>query len=199
MPAGPTGTKAERAEATRAELVRVARELFTERGYGAVGTEEIVRRARVTRGALYRHCRDKRDLFRAVHRDVERELAERVAAALDPGRDPFALLVEGMRTFLDACTDPAVMRISILDAPAVLGWREWRDIGAEYGLGIVVAGLRSAMDVGAVRRQPVEPLAHLILGALSEAGMLIANASDPRAAREEVEGPLLAMLGGLRA
>ncbi len=199
MASDPTGSKAGRAEATRAELMSAARELFAERGYAEVGTEEIVRRARVTRGALYHHFRDKRDLFRAVHREVERELSQRVAGALDPSKDPFELLVAGMRTFLDACTDPAVMQISILDAPAVLGWREWRDIGTEYGLGIVIFGLQSAMDAGAVGRQPVAPLAHLVLGALSEAAMLIANAVDARAAREEVEGPLLALLEGLRA
>lgn len=41
-------------------------------------------------------------------------------------------------------------------------------------------------------------MAHLILGTLGEAAMLIANAPDPAAVRAEVEPPVLALLEGLR-
>jgi AcrR family transcriptional regulator len=192
--------KAEQSEATRAALVDAARELFAERGYANVGTEEIVRRARVTRGALYHHFQDKKDLFRAVHEQSEAELTQRIgeqiaARATD---DPVEALVTGARTFLDHCTD-ASARISLVDAPAVLGWAEWREIDERHGLGLVTAGLQGAMDAGALRRQPVKPLAHLMLGALGEAGMLIANAEDPQAVRREVEPALIALLEGLRA
>jgi AcrR family transcriptional regulator len=186
--------------ATRAKLVSVARDLFAKRGYAEVGTEEIVRSAQVTRGALYHHFEDKRDLFRAVHEQVEKELAEQIGAALDPAHPPLEMLAAGMRTFLDACeSDPAVRQIALLDAPAVLGWREWREVDAKYGMGLVVFGLRAAMDSGTLESQPVEPLAHIVLGALGEAALMIADADDPQAARREVEGPLLAFLEGLRS
>jgi AcrR family transcriptional regulator len=189
----------EQAAATRAELLRVARELFAARGYAAVGTEEIVRAAHVTRGALYHHFADKRDLFRAVHAQLADELLATIVARTAGSADPWEALTRGVRAFLDACTDPAVIRISHLDAPAVLGWAEWREIDAEHWLGLVAAALREAMDAGLLRRQDVQPLAHMLLGAMVEASMLIANAEDPAAARGEVEGPLLALLEGLRA
>jgi AcrR family transcriptional regulator len=192
-------TKAERAEATRAELIRVARDLFAERGYAGVGTEEIVRTAQVTRGALYHHFRDKRDLFRAVHEQQEQDLVERIGSQMQGVEDPVELLRAGMRAFLDACTEPTVIRITLVDAPTVLGWAEWREIDARHGLGLVTAGLQGAMDAGALRRQEIRPLAHLMLGALGEAAMLIAHADDPKAERDEVEGPLLSLLEGLRA
>ncbi|MFN2616818.1 MAG: TetR/AcrR family transcriptional regulator [Thermoleophilaceae bacterium] len=190
-------SRAERAEATRSKLLREARELFAERGYAVVGTEEIVRAARVTRGALYHHFRDKRQLFREVHESLEAELVERIGAALDGVEDPLELLETGLRAFLDACTEPAIIRIALIDAPTVLGWEEWREIDAKYGLGIVTFGLQNAMDAGVMARQDVRPLAHIMLGALGEAALLIANADDPQAARKEVEGPLLGLLGGL--
>lgn len=89
--------KAEQSEATRSDLMAVARELFAERGYSGVGTEEIVRRARVTRGARYYHFRDKKDLFRAVHEQVEAELAEQLGRHLaeGPTHDPIELLRRG--------------------------------------------------------------------------------------------------------
>ena len=192
-------TREERAEVTRAALLRAARELFAERGYAAVGTELIVARAGVTRGALYHHFRDKQDLFRAVHVGMEQELMEAIGERMGQASDPIDLLVSGLNAFLDACTDPAMIQINLLDAPTVLGWAEWREIDERFGLGLITAGLENAMEAGALRRQEVRPLAHLLLASLVEAAMLIANAPDPKAARQEMEAPLLALLEGLRA
>lgn len=187
------------ARATRDALIDAALALFTERGYAAVGTEEIVAGAKVTRGALYHHFRDKRDLFRAVHERVERELMERVAARMKGADDPWELMLTGMRSFLDACDEPAVKQIALTDAPAVLGWREWREIDNEHGLGLTRAALAGAVDAGALRPIAVDPMAHLFVAALSEAAFVIANAERPRKARKEVETALTELLEGLRA
>ena len=192
--------KAEQSEATRAELLSVARELFMERGYADVGTEEIVQRVNVTRGALYHHFKGKKDLFRAVHEELEKEMAEKIGEQIAAGGagDPIEMLRIGVRTFLDHCTRP-LARIVLVDSPSVLGWEEWRAIDEKYGLGLVIAALQGAMEAGVMREQPVKPLAHVLLAALGEAGMLIANADDPEATRAEVEPPVLALLEGLKA
>ena len=191
----------EQAEATRAALLEAARALFAQRGYAAVGTEEIVRRARVTRGALYHHFRGKEDLFRAVVEDVERELTERIAAEALPieAVDPWAALRGGARAFLAASAEPEVQRIIMLDAPAVLGWEAWREIGERYGLGLVEGVLEAAMEAGALARQPARPLAHVLMGALDEAAMYVARADDVAGAREEMAGTIDRLLEGLRA
>ena len=191
--------RAERGEATRAALVRAAGELFAERGYAAVGTNDVVRHAGVTRGAMYHHFRDKKELFRAAYEETEKYLVEGLAARLETIEDPWEALVTGMRSFFDIASDPKLMQMGLIDAPAVLGWAEWREIGNRYGLGITTEGLQRAMDAGILRQADVRPLAHLLLGALGEAAMLLASAEDPRAAREEVEGTLLLLLEGLRA
>lgn len=194
-------TREERAETTRAQLLDIAAELFASRGYAEVGTEDVVRQAGLTRGALYHHFADKRELFAAVHERVEQELVaaigERMAAARDTAT-PVELLIIGMRAFLDACVRPAVLRISLLDGPTVLGWARWRDVGERYGLGMVIGGLEFAMQAGELRRQDVRPLAHLLLAALSEAAQLIAHAEHPEQARAEVEPAMLALVNGLR-
>lgn len=192
-------SKSERAAATRAALIAAGRELFTERSYAAVGTEEIVARAEVTRGALYHHFHDKRELFRAVHEQMEEEVVGAIAARMTGVEDPMEVLATGVRAYLDACTDPALTRVTLLDAPSVLGWEAWREIDMRYGLGLVTAGLQGAMERGAIRTAPIRPLAHLLLAAMGEAGMLIANSPDPAAARSEVEPALLDLLGGLRS
>jgi AcrR family transcriptional regulator len=193
------GRREVEAQATRDALVRAARELFTKRGYSGVGTEEIVARAKVTRGALYHHFDDKRDLFRAVFEQVERDLMERIGARMEATDDPWELMLAGMRSFLDACEEPAVKQIALTDAPSVLGWQEWREIDNRHGLGLTRAALQGSVDAGVLRPIAVEPMAHLFVAALSEAAFVIAHAERPRKARNEVERALVQLVEGLRA
>jgi AcrR family transcriptional regulator len=195
----PPGRREAEAQATRDALIRAALELFSKRGYADVGTEEIVARAKVTRGALYHHFADKRDLFRAVFEKVEGDLMERIGARMEASDDPWELMIAGMRSFLDACEEPAVKQISLTDAPAVLGWQEWREIDNRHGLGLTRAALQGAVDAGEMRPIAVEPMAHLFVAALSEAAFVIAHADLPRKARAEVEKALIQLIEGLRS
>jgi AcrR family transcriptional regulator len=191
-------TKAEQAEATRAALLGTARSLFAARGFASTSTEELVAAAGVTRGALYYHYTDKRALFEAVFEDLERELVEALLAKLSAvADDPLALLHGGVEAFLDACLDPAIQRIALLEAPAVLGWERYREIEQTYGLGVARAALQSAMDAGVVTKQPVEPLAHVLFGGLVEAALYMAAAPDQRRARREVGAALRTLIDGI--
>jgi AcrR family transcriptional regulator len=188
-----------RSEATRQRLVAAARRLFTKRGYAGVGTEEIVRAAGVTRGALYHQFRDKNDLFAAVVETVQAGVAHRITAGAeaDGPTDPMTRLHAGVRRFLEACADPAVERILLLDGPAVLGWQAWRDLADRYGLGLLQHALQEAIEAGAITAQPVGPLAHVLIGALDESALYIARAEDPATARRQCTAVLEQMLDGL--
>lgn len=190
-------TQAERSEATRAALMKAGRKLFAERGYANVGTEEIVRAAGVTRGALYHHFDGKRNLLAAIYEQMEAEIAAQLGATVTPGAGPLETLEAGAEMFLDHCLEPEVQQIVLLDAPAVLGWEEWREIGARYGLGLIEALLAAGIEAGEIRPQPVAPLAHALLGALDEVAMLVARSDDPVAARAEAGETLNGLLAGL--
>jgi len=192
-------TQAERSGATRAALLGAARPLLAERGYAGVGTEEIVRAAGVTRGALYHHFKGKRELFEAVYEQIEIELAERIASgALQANAtSPLAAMKAGAEMFLLAATEPETQRIVLLDGPAVLGWDRWREIATKHGLGLIEATLQAAVEAGEIGSQPVRPLAHVLMGALDEAAMLVARADDAERMRAEVGRTLGALLDGL--
>jgi AcrR family transcriptional regulator len=192
-------SQAERSEATRAALIEAARGLFAERGYAEVGTQEIVRRAGLTRGALYHHFDGKRELFEAVYERLEAELAERIAsgALLANADSPLTAMRAGAEMFLAACTEPEVQRIALMDGPSVLGWDRWREIGAEHGLGLIEASLSAAIETGSIAEQPVRPLAHVLMGALDEAAMLVSRAEDPDAMRAEVGRTLDSLIAAL--
>ena len=192
-------TQVERSEATRAALVDAARTLFGERGYADVGTEEIVARAGVTRGALYHQFADKQDLFRAVFIAVEEEVIRRLGEEVVAKASSAAeALSATMGAWLDVCEEPDIQQIVLLDAPGVLGWEEWREIGQRYALGEAMALLEAAMDAGDLARQPVRPLAHVVVGALDEAALYVARAEDRATARAETTGVLERLIAGLR-
>jgi AcrR family transcriptional regulator len=191
-------TKAEQSEATRRALVEAAERLFADRGFADTPTEVVVQAAGVTRGALYHHFRDKTDLFRAVYEHLEQRMIARIEDAVKGLTDPIAVLRKGSEAFLDACLDPAVKRIVLLDGPSVLGWETWRELDMSYGLGMVTAVLEMAMQAGAIKRAPIEPLAHVLLGGLTSAAMLMASAPDPEAARADAGKAVRVMVDGLR-
>ena len=185
-------------EDMRATLIAHARALFTERGFTGTATEDIVIAAGITRAGLLHHFADKEDLFRAVFEELSGELVERVDGAIAGAKNGGDALRLGCHARLDACLDPAVQRIVLLDGPSVLGWEEWRRIDARYGMRSLRTTVEGAMRADAIPRQPVAPLALLLAGALNEAALDIASAPDRRAARRAVGKALDLLLDGLR-
>ena len=178
--------KVEQGEATRTALIAAATAVFTEKGYAEASTEEIVRRAQVTRGALYHHFSGKDALFAAALEGLQLDIRARVTAAAAKARDPLSRLTAGMEAFLDACLDPAVRRIVLVEGPSVLGWEEWHRIDAICGRDLMIRGLAAAMKAGDIRKQPPEPLCDLLYGALTQASMVVAHADDQAKARADL-------------
>jgi AcrR family transcriptional regulator len=193
-------TQAERSDATRGALIAAARELFARNGYAGVGTEEIVRAAGVTRGALYHHFGGKEALLEAVYEQIEVEFLQRIGALVGPQEEtnPLGALADGAEAFIEASRDPEVYRIVLLDAPAVLGWERWREIGWRYAMGMTEAILGAAVAAGQIPEQPLRPLAYVLMGALDEAALYVARAEDPEAARAEVAPIVRRLIDGLR-
>lgn len=191
-------TQASRSAATRAALVTAARPLFADKGYAAVGTDEVARAAGVTRGALYHQFAGKEELFAAVFEQVEAEISDGIAAGLlAGGGDPTRVLHDGIDAWLAVCADPEVHRIVLIDAPAAIGWERWREIGQRYGVGLVEAAVQSLIDAGVLREQPVRPLARVLIGALEEAALYAARAEDRETATREMRAALVAVVDGL--
>lgn len=196
-----TGRRSRRAEqvaATRRALLDVARDRFGTQGFAATSIDEIVGDAGVTKGALYHHFTSKEHLFDRVFDEIETELADRgVHAARKGSSDPLAALNRGFSSFLDAAMEADVQRIVLLDAPSVLGVERFDEIVRARTLGNVIAGLESAITAGVVRRVDVESLAQLLLGACTQAGIVIARSPDPKRTRRVVGTTLKTLVDGL--
>jgi AcrR family transcriptional regulator len=191
-------SKAKQSEATIRKLLEVGREMFAKQGYAQTATEELVREAGVTRGALYHHFNSKEGLFRAVFEQVQKEIAEKVENSGGKGQGLWDDLVNGCKAFLETSLDRQVQQIVLIDAPAVLGWEEWRRSDAENSLRSLKAVLASLMYEQYMDALPVEALAHLLSGAMNEAALWIARADEPQKALEDATTTLEHLLEPLR-
>jgi AcrR family transcriptional regulator len=192
-------TQTERSAATQQALQAAARRLWGERGYAAVGTPEIAEAAGVTRGAMYHQYADKTALFVAVLETVEAEVIDRLVAAVGAARPqtPAETLHAAADAWLDIAGEPEVRQLVLLDAPSVLGWAAFREISLRYGLGLTEQLLSVAIEAGQLRAQPVRPLATVMIGALDEAAMSIANAADPAREQGEIRAVVHSLIDGL--
>jgi AcrR family transcriptional regulator len=192
-------TQAERSAATRQVVLAAARRLWGERGYAAVSTPEIARAAGVTRGAMYHQYPDKAKLFRAVLEAVETDVIERLGAAVvakQPKSAADALRLSA-DAWLDIASEQEVRQLVLLDAPSILGWAGFREISLRYGLGMTEQLLRAAIDAGELKPQPTRPLATIMIGALDEAAMSIANADEPEQEKKDVRSVIHNVIDGL--
>ena len=190
-------TKAEQRIAMMHTLIEVGRAQFAQHGYAQTATEEIVRQAEVTRGALYHHFGNKEGLFVAVLKEVQNDVSQRILAAVETTDDPWEQLLVGCRAFLQIGLDPEIQQIMLIDGPAVLGWETWREIDATHSMKSLREGMQALIDNGLINVSSGDAITHLLSGAMNEAVLWIASAEQPYQALDEAVGALEQLLNGL--
>ena len=81
----PTATTEARRREARGRIVRAARELVAEGGFGAAAVAAVAARAGVATGSVYRHFPSKADLFAEVFRTAAQHEVDAVRAAAETG------------------------------------------------------------------------------------------------------------------
>ena len=171
-----------RGEATRGQLIAIARRMFADHGYEDTSIEAVLREAGVSRGSLYHHFASKEALFEAVAEDVETSVGEQTLAAAAGSDGPLAALRAGFLAWIRLAGDPVVRRILLIDAPSVLGWERWRSMEEDHALGLIRAVLQVIAEEGKLRPELVGTLAHVLLASVNEVALLVARSQDQEAA-----------------
>jgi AcrR family transcriptional regulator len=193
-----TPPKQQRSEATVAAIVAAARELFGRHGFSAVSLDSVADECGRTKGAIYHHFATKEVLFEEVFTHEQRRLADDVVAAATSS-DPLDSFTEGIAHYLSLiATDPIACRITLLDAPTVLGWMQWRNCdGGPFRL-LCAGALDSMVQTGRLRfGQPPHLLADVILGAITEAALIVATSADPLDAASRLADCCATLISGI--
>jgi AcrR family transcriptional regulator len=190
--------QAERRATTIDAILTVARRLFGAQGFAATTMDDIAEGAGLAKGAVYHHFKTKEAVFEAVFDQVSRDLVAEIDRAARAEKDVLAAMVAGTQHYFAACAKGPTGRIILRDGPAVLGWERWREIDAEHFGGKMPRALASAMEAGLIARQPVEPLARLLLGAVTEAAVACSGRSDIARAGAEYARAFKSLIEALR-
>lgn len=192
-------THAERRTATRSAVLNAATELFSRSGFAATTMDEIAAAAGVAKGAVYHHFPTKEALFEEVFDETSRALADRlVQSRIERPADLLSAIVAGCRAYFALVVEPATFQIILKDGPLVLGWERWREIDTRDFGHLVPHALGIAMAQGLIAPQPVEPLARLIVGGITEVAMACAASDSPATTGEQYVEALESLLEGLR-
>src|SRR5947209_19035529 len=170
--------QAERRAATSEAILTAARRLFGTQGFAATTMDEIAEAAHVAKGAVYHHFKTKEAVFETVFDSVSRDLVAEIDGAARAEKDVLAAMVAGTQHYFAATAKGPTGQIILRDGPAVLGWERWREIDARHFGGKFPRALAVAIEAGLIARQPVEPLARLLLGAVTEAAVACSTGSD---------------------
>ncbi len=181
-------TRQSRSEAKRAEILRIATDLFLAKGYDAVSVDAIVARAGGTKTNVYKHFGGKAELFAAVIEDLCKQIVHSFADIELDGLEPEEALRQIGRRFLTALfTQRSVRQHRVVVAESVrfpaVGKR-WFKAGPESARDPIAAYFTKLQKAGRMRGVAPRRLAGLFLDMLSEEQLLrqlIAGASTPSA------------------
>lgn len=191
-------TQAERRSATRAAILKAARQKFGKHGFQGTTIDDIADAAGIRKGGFYHNFATKEAVFEAVFEETTKQLAEEVNEVAQAETDILAALIAGTRAYFEICAKGPIGNIILRDGPSVLGWERWRQIDTRYFGGTIPVAIGAAMDAGIIARQPIEPLARVLLGAITEAAIACAGQRDIAKAGHEYSAALESMLEALR-
>ena len=112
-------------DATRAAMLQVAVDLFSERGFHATTVQAIVQRAGVTKGAFYHHFESKEDVLRQIHAEYAGEMVTNARDTLQRDISP----IEQLRMIIQR----AVVSLGNHRAHVAVFYQEYRFLdGTQY-------------------------------------------------------------------
>jgi AcrR family transcriptional regulator len=193
------GQRKQLADHTRTALIEAAKQLFGEYGYADTSIDEVVAAARVTKGAMYHHFENKRDLFREVVAAVNQDVYERLyqQALTDPVEgDLWDMVRVGFQRYLDAFAGPEVRQILHTDGLAVLGPDLWAKVDRRHIF--AAEWMSAATQEGLIDEVSPDVLAYLCVAMLEAAARRIAGAQDQAEADKATRATIDRILQGLR-
>jgi len=187
----------EYAEATYEALLDSAASCFAENGFAATSLDQVAKRARVTKGAIYHHFASKRDLFMAVLERQQLISAQTVTLAGANAGSAWSAIVEAFDAFLLTISSPLYQRLCWVEGPAALGFEDWWACGERYEIEVIRRLLDRAAAAGILDIADLDMLAHVLFGAVVAGVLGMARSDSPEVERERFRTVMLEMMAGM--
>lgn len=156
-------------------LVKIARNHFSQFGYDKTSLEAIVKEAGMTRGAVYHHFKNKKSLFIAVLEQVQKDVGEAVNREAMKSDDLWEQLILGCIEFVETATRESNRRILLIDALNVVDWGEWKKLDDKNSVSLLIEQLGTIKSAGQLVDLDINMIAHLISGGLNELTLNLAE------------------------
>jgi len=189
------------AELTRTAVLQAARTLFISHGFEATSIDDIARLAQTSKGAVYHHFRDKREIFTEVYRASQNAIVARIIDLMTSEsmqQHPWERVEAGTRLFLRSYVDDVDARALLRQVMGVLGWDGVRALDEETALPFLRATLQEFVAKGHARVVPIDATVEIFFSVFCNAILYIAAAADPDTASQEVETVIFTALEGLK-
>lgn len=183
---------------TKAHILVTATPMFAKRGYSGTALNDIAEKAGVTTGAIYYHFGDKKGLFRAVAEAVEQSILDEITRLVPVDELTWETFELGVVAALDVCARPTIQRIIFVDAPTVIGLRQWREIEMNYAFGMFKQMLAALSSTNELAVKDVDLASQILLGAIIEAAQAVADAPNKTKSLSNAKSMIVQMLQALR-
>lgn len=193
------GRRERYAALTRAAIVEAAEELFVTKGFGETSVEEIAARSETSKGAVYHHFGDKREMFAEAFRAKQAGIMQAALESVTESGAPWDSIETATREFLGRYLAADNARALLRQAIEVLGWNRVRAIDEETALPLLRTALEEFTEAGAIRPLPIDTTAKILFSLYCDAVLFVA-ASDSHSVdtSQEIETVILALLRGLK-
>jgi AcrR family transcriptional regulator len=166
----PAGRRAATKEANRAAILRAARDVFADLGYGAATVRDIVRRTDLATGTFYNYFPDKEAVLRTLVEDIAAEARRRVRAARRAASTAEDFVRDGYRAYFRfIAEDPQTFALLRRNTGTI------RVVFGEPMIGAGISELRSDLEwgvrAGVLPPHDVELMASAMVGAGVECGV----------------------------
>lgn len=200
MTGAKPGRRERYAAQTRAAVLDAAKTLFIANGFYETSVDEIAQEAEASKGAVYHHFRDKRQIFVEVYRASQEVIVRKVITSMATSTgDPWDRVAMALRLFLRSYVNDDDARALLRQVMGVLGWEGVKALDEETALPFLRATLKEFIAKGFARKVPIDATVEIFFSVFSNAILYIAASSDPDNASDEVELAVLCALEGLKA
>ena len=164
-------TQQQRSQSTRAQLLKAFRAAFLKRGFDETTTQDVLKQAGLSKGALYHHFRSKIEIVEALYEDESGRAITRALENVDRTAPPLDQLKSACLAWTQEVRSPSVSRVLFEIGPSALGPQRAKEIEDAKSLKHIEGLLEQAVAAGDLAPREPKLIAAFLNALVAEAAL----------------------------